>query len=117
MLACVHQLALHAHFSAHPACCSYVSGILIAVNPFAPMPHLYGLHMMEQYRGLALGELSPHVYAIADEAFRLMRKERKSQSILVGAAGGGPRVPRFHSGNGLHCGAGSGQGTWMQRSA
>lgn len=48
------------------------------------MPHLYGLHMMEQYRGLALGELSPHVYAIADEAFRLMRKERKSQSILVG---------------------------------
>lgn len=89
--------------SKHAACFfpparSYVSGILIAVNPFAPMPHLYGLHMMEQYRGLALGELSPHVYAIADEAFRLMRKERKSQSILVGAgssrgmnaAGSGP---------------------------
>ncbi|KAL4445379.1 hypothetical protein ABPG77_011204 [Micractinium sp. CCAP 211/92] len=67
---------------------TYVSGILIAVNPFAPMPHLYGVHMMEQYRGLALGELSPHVYAIADEAFRLMRKERKSQSILVSGESG-----------------------------
>ena len=57
--------------------------ILIAVNPFAPMPHLYGLHMMEQYRGMVLGELSPHVYAIADESYRQMRREGKSQSILV----------------------------------
>ena len=68
---------------------TYTASILIAVNPFAPMPHLYGLHMMEQYRGLPLGELSPHVYAIADEAYRQMRRERKSQSILVrgGVAG------------------------------
>jgi myosin-5 len=62
---------------------TYTGSILIAVNPFASMPHLYGLHMMEQYRGLNLGELSPHVYAIADESYRLMRKEGKSQSILV----------------------------------
>lgn len=62
---------------------TYTGSILIAVNPFAPMPHLYGLHMMEQYRGLVLGELSPHVYAIADESYRQMRREGKSQSILV----------------------------------
>lgn len=67
---------------------TYVSGILIAVNPFAPMAHLYGLHMMEQYRGLVLGELSPHVYAIADESYRQMRKEGKSQSILVSGESG-----------------------------
>lgn len=62
---------------------TYTGSILIAVNPFAPMPHLYGLHMMEQYRGMVLGELSPHVYAIADESYRQMRREGKSQSILV----------------------------------
>ena len=39
--------------------------------------------MMEAYRGRALGELSPHVYAIADMAFRQMQREKKSQSILV----------------------------------
>jgi len=38
---------------------------------------------MEQYRGRDLGELSPHVYAIADAAYRQMRKEMRSQSILV----------------------------------
>ena len=62
---------------------TYTGTILIAVNPFAPLPHLYGPHMMDQYRGAELGELSPHVYAIADAAYRQMCKEWKGQSILV----------------------------------
>ena len=64
---------------------TYTGSILIAVNPFAHLPHLYGEHMMEQYRGRNLGELQPHVFAIADSAFRQMQKEKRSQSILVRA--------------------------------
>lgn len=63
---------------------TYTGSILIAVNPFQPLPHMYGTHMMDQYRGAELGELSPHVYAIADAAYRQMRKEMRGQSILVG---------------------------------
>ncbi len=74
---------------------TYTGSILIAVNPFARLPHLYGAHMMEQYRGRDLGELSPHVYAIADAAYRQMRKEMRSQSILVrGSAWLGAHVSR-----------------------
>lgn len=62
---------------------TYTGSILIAVNPFARLPHLYGTHMMEQYRGVNLGDLSPHVYAIADAAYQQMRRFSKSQSILV----------------------------------
>lgn len=62
---------------------TYTGSILIAVNPFASLPHLYGPHMMDQYRGADLGELSPHVYAIADAAYKQMMKEMKGQSILV----------------------------------
>lgn len=62
---------------------TYTGSILIAVNPFASLPLLYGQHMMQQYKGRPLGELSPHVYAIADAAFKQMRKDNKSQSILV----------------------------------
>lgn len=65
---------------------TYTGSILIAVNPFASLPLLYGKHMMEQYKGRPLGELSPHVYAIADAAFKQMRKDNKSQSILVGSS-------------------------------
>lgn len=62
---------------------TYTGSILIAINPFAPLSHLYGKHMMEQYRGRDLGDLSPHVYALSHEAFKCMMKEGKSQSILV----------------------------------
>lgn len=49
---------------------TYTGNILIAVNPFQRLPHLYDTHMMEQYKGAAFGELSPHVFAVADVAYR-----------------------------------------------
>ncbi|CAJ1972908.1 unnamed protein product [Sphenostylis stenocarpa] len=62
--------------------------ILIAVNPFTKLPHLYDSHMMEQYKGAPLGELSPHVFAVADASYRAMMNEGKSQSILVSGESG-----------------------------
>lgn len=49
---------------------TYTGNILIAVNPFRRLPHLYDVHMMEQYKGAALGELSPHLFAVADTCYR-----------------------------------------------
>nr|AAT85070.1 myosin heavy chain class XI E3 protein, putative [Oryza sativa Japonica Group] len=48
---------------------TYTGSILIAVNPFQRLPHLYDTHMMEQYKGADFGELSPHVFAVADVAY------------------------------------------------
>ncbi|CAK9144158.1 unnamed protein product [Ilex paraguariensis] len=67
---------------------TYTGNILIAVNPFQRLPHLYGTHMMEQYKGAAFGELSPHVFAVADVAYREMINEGKSNSILVSGESG-----------------------------
>ncbi|KAL3825345.1 hypothetical protein ACJIZ3_021374 [Penstemon smallii] len=67
---------------------TYTGNILIAINPFQRLPHLYDTHMMEQYKGAALGELSPHVFAIADVAYRAMINDGKSNSILVSGESG-----------------------------
>ncbi|XP_076942866.1 myosin-9-like isoform X2 [Bidens hawaiensis] len=67
---------------------TYTGNILIAINPFQRLSHLYQTHMMEQYKGAPLGELSPHVFAIADVAFRAMINEGKSNSILVSGESG-----------------------------
>lgn len=67
---------------------TYTGSILIAVNPFQRLPHLYDSHMMAQYKGAAFGELSPHPFAVADAAYRLMMNEGKSQAILVSGESG-----------------------------
>ncbi|KMZ60261.1 putative Myosin XI [Zostera marina] len=67
---------------------TYTGNILIAVNPFQRLPHLYDTHMMEQYKGTGFGELSPHVFAVADVAYREMINEGKSNSILVSGESG-----------------------------
>ncbi|KAL6642959.1 hypothetical protein ACP70R_021140 [Stipagrostis hirtigluma subsp. patula] len=67
---------------------TYTGRILIAINPFARLPHLYDMHMMEQYRGVQFGELSPHVFAVADASYRAMVGENRSQSILVSGESG-----------------------------
>ncbi|CAN8247655.1 unnamed protein product [Cochlearia groenlandica] len=67
---------------------TYTGNILIAVNPFQRLPHLYSVHMMEQYKGAAFGELSPHLFAVADTCYRAMINEARSQSILVSGESG-----------------------------
>ncbi|XP_010694808.2 myosin-11 isoform X2 [Beta vulgaris subsp. vulgaris] len=67
---------------------TYTGNILIAINPFQRLPHLYDSHMMQQYKGAPLGELSPHVFAVADVAYRAMINEGKSNSILVSGESG-----------------------------
>ncbi|XWS20103.1 hypothetical protein CRYUN_Cryun31cG0072200 [Craigia yunnanensis] len=67
---------------------TYTGNILIAVNPFQRLPHLYDTHMMGQYKGATFGELSPHVFAVGDAAYRAMINEGKSNSILVSGESG-----------------------------
>ncbi|KAE8667505.1 Myosin-11 [Hibiscus syriacus] len=67
---------------------TYTGNILIAINPFQRLPHIYGSHMMQQYKGAPFGELSPHVFAVADVAYRAMVNESKSNSILVSGESG-----------------------------
>ncbi|XP_051151183.1 myosin-15 isoform X2 [Andrographis paniculata] len=67
---------------------TYTGSILIAVNPFTKLPHLYNMHMMEQYKGAPFGELSPHVFAVADASYRAMMSDGCSQSILVSGESG-----------------------------
>ncbi|KAF5177222.1 Myosin [Thalictrum thalictroides] len=67
---------------------TYTGNILIAVNPFQRLPHLYDVHMMEQYKGATFGELSPHLFAVADACYRALINEHGSQSILVSGESG-----------------------------
>ncbi|CAH2248949.1 unconventional myosin-VI isoform X1 [Pelobates cultripes] len=67
---------------------TYVANILIAVNPYFDVPKLYSSDYIKKYNGRSLGTLPPHVYAIADKAFRDMKVLKMSQSIIVSGESG-----------------------------
>ena len=53
-------------------CCiwqTYIGSILIAMNHFRRLPHLYESQMMEQYKGATFRELSPHVFIVENVAY------------------------------------------------
>ena len=76
---------------------TYVANILIAVNPYAPIAGLYSKETMSGYMGKSIGQLPPHLYAIADRAYRDLRRTSQSQSIVVsGESGAGKTESQKH---------------------
>uniref|UniRef100_A0A2P2HZY0 Unconventional myosin-VI-like n=1 Tax=Hirondellea gigas TaxID=1518452 RepID=A0A2P2HZY0_9CRUS len=67
---------------------TYVANILIAVNPYFEVKKLYSLDTITRYQGKSLGQMPPHVFAIADKAFRDMKVLKESQSIVVSGESG-----------------------------
>eukprot|EP00002_Diphylleia_rotans_P034220 TRINITY_DN7338_c0_g1_i3.p1 TRINITY_DN7338_c0_g1~~TRINITY_DN7338_c0_g1_i3.p1 ORF type:complete len:1175 (-),score=252.33 TRINITY_DN7338_c0_g1_i3:6-3530(-) len=66
---------------------TYTAYILIAVNPFKNLP-MYDEDTLRKYQGKSIGVLPPHVFATCDRAYRLMKAEKRSQSIIVSGESG-----------------------------
>ncbi len=66
---------------------TYVGGILIAINPFKYFP-IYNPKYVLSYQHKNLGELPPHIFAIADIAYHRMLKDRMNQCIVVSGESG-----------------------------
>ncbi|XP_021359288.1 unconventional myosin-IXa-like isoform X3 [Mizuhopecten yessoensis] len=66
---------------------TYVGSILIAVNPFKFFP-IYNPKYVKLYQNKRLGELPPHIFAIADAAFYTMLRTKKNQCIVISGESG-----------------------------
>ena len=57
-------------------CCGCVHPpgiVLVAVNPYENIP-LYGNEIVQAYHGQEMGDMDPHVFAVAEEAFKRMTR-------------------------------------------
>ncbi|KAI7872335.1 P-loop containing nucleoside triphosphate hydrolase protein [Spinellus fusiger] len=71
---------------------TYSGIVLIAMNPFDRLA-LYDPDIVQQYSGRRRGELEPHLFAIAEDAYRCMIREKTNQTIVVsGESGAGKTV-------------------------
>lgn len=88
--AVLHNVAIR--FQQQEAIYTYCGIVLVAINPYTALP-LYSPDVIDAYHGKTLGELQPHIFAIAEEAFSCMARQGRNQSIIVsGESGAGKTV-------------------------
>uniref|UniRef100_A0A4W3J825 Myosin IH n=1 Tax=Callorhinchus milii TaxID=7868 RepID=A0A4W3J825_CALMI len=66
---------------------TYIGTLLVSVNPYKEL-EIFTCKQMELYQGVNFFELPPHIYAIADNAYRLMCTEYKNHFILISGESG-----------------------------
>ncbi|XP_045141211.1 unconventional myosin-X-like [Echinops telfairi] len=67
---------------------TYIGSIIASVNPYKPLPGLYERATMEQYSRHHLGDIPPHIFAVANECYRCLWKRQDSQCILISGESG-----------------------------
>ena len=53
--------------------CSSLGIVLVAVNPYEQVP-LYSPDIITAYSGQTMGEMDPHIFAVAEDAYRAMAR-------------------------------------------
>ncbi|KAJ2713792.1 Myosin type-2 heavy chain 1, partial [Coemansia spiralis] len=66
---------------------TYSGIVLVALNPFARVA-LYSQDTLEAYAGRMRGELEPHLFAISEDAFQGMVRDKRNQTIVVSGESG-----------------------------
>ncbi|CAL1540127.1 unnamed protein product [Lymnaea stagnalis] len=66
---------------------TYTGSILISVNPYQDLP-IYTPEEIVRYKDKKIGELPPHIFAIADNAYSNMIRYLKDQCIIISGESG-----------------------------
>ncbi|XP_041734564.1 unconventional myosin-Va isoform X2 [Coregonus clupeaformis] len=71
---------------------TYCGIVLVAINPYESIP-IYDHDIINAYSGQNMGDMDPHIFAVAEEAYKQMARDQRNQSIIVsGESGAGKTV-------------------------
>ncbi len=65
-----------------------IGPVLLSVNPFQTVPGLYAPSLANKYRRKHQGELAPHLFAVAEAAWKALLSANLDQCILVSGESG-----------------------------
>ncbi|NWQ82292.1 MYO7A protein, partial [Probosciger aterrimus] len=66
---------------------TYTGSILVAVNPYQLLP-IYSPEQIRLYTNKKIGEMPPHIFAIADNCYFNMQRNNKDQCCIISGESG-----------------------------
>nr|XP_023648220.1 unconventional myosin-VIIa [Paramormyrops kingsleyae] len=66
---------------------TYTGSILVAVNPYQLLP-IYSADQIRLYTNKKIGEMPPHIFAIADNCYFNMQRNNKDQCCIISGESG-----------------------------
>uniref|UniRef100_A0A3B4E0K1 Myosin IG n=1 Tax=Pygocentrus nattereri TaxID=42514 RepID=A0A3B4E0K1_PYGNA len=66
---------------------TFIGEVVVSVNPYRQMD-VYGKDAIDAYRGRELYENPPHLYAVADAAYKAMKRRAKDTCIVISGESG-----------------------------
>ncbi|KFO70245.1 Unconventional myosin-Ig, partial [Cuculus canorus] len=66
---------------------TYIGEVVVALNPYRALA-LYDAAVVERYRGRELYERPPHLFALADAAYKAMKRRSKDTCIVISGESG-----------------------------
>lgn len=65
-----------------------IGDVLISMNPYRWISGLYEDNILQEYVGRSRIEMPPHIYGIAEDAFRTLMNDKENQCVIISGESG-----------------------------